>query len=70
MAITFILLWLGAIGAWVGWSLGTRIFYRHWYGAFGQPYLEIGQLIPAIIFAFVGVVFGLAILASMGVWGN
>ncbi len=70
MATIFILLWLGAIGAWVGWSLGTRLFYRHSYGAVHQPHLAIGQLIPAIVFALVGVVFGLAILASLGVWGN
>jgi hypothetical protein len=62
MVILFLLLWFGAIGSWAGWSLGTRLFYAHSPDVFDPSSLRIWSLVPAIIFAVVGVLLGFATL--------
>lgn len=66
--IVFLLLACGAIGAWAGWSLGTRLFYGHSYDVFHPPGARPWKVASAIVFALVGVVFGFATLASMGAY--
>jgi hypothetical protein len=61
-----LLLGLGTIGAWAGWALSMRLFYGQSYYSFEAPRLRIWSLLPAIVFAFVGVVFGYALLICLG----
>jgi hypothetical protein len=61
-----VLLGLRTIGAWAGWALGMTLFYGHAYHSFEAPCLRIWSPLPAIVFAFVGVVFGYAALICLG----
>jgi len=70
LVIIFILLPLGAIGAWAGWVLGTKLYYNRAYRrphyAFRRRMMRIWRLAFAIAFAFVGVVLGIVLLTYLG----
>lgn len=62
MGTVILLSGLGIIGAWVGWTLGIRLAYGHSHDLSQSPHLRVWGLVPAVILAFVGVVFGYALL--------
>ena len=62
--VVFLSLVLGAIGAWTGWSLGTRLYFSR--DPSHRRQLRILRLMLAIALAFVGVVLGALLLAYFG----
>jgi hypothetical protein len=63
--IVGILLVLGAIGAWAGWSLGTHLVDSHSSGAFDPPGPRRWRMAFAIAFALVSVVLGMLLLTYL-----
>ena len=63
MVMLFLLLALGAIGAWAGWDLGTRLYYRRF--SFRRR-LRILRQVLSITFAAIGVVLGILLLGYLG----
>lgn len=63
--IVLILSILAAIGAWAGWSLGTRLVNSHSSGAFDPPGPKIWRMAFAISLGLLSVIFGILLLTYL-----
>ena len=63
--IVLILSILAAIGAWAGWSLGTRLVDSHSSRAFDPPGPTIWRMAFAISLGLLSVIFGMLLLTYL-----
>jgi cation transporter-like permease len=64
LVVPLVLLWLGIMGAWLGWALATELVYGRTYAA--SRHVKLWKPVFAIVIAVAGIVIGMLVYLGSG----